>query len=73
MCARDRRGAGVRQKSNRLQEAATQGLPAVERKVTEHLRRKGYRRWRGYRARLTLLRISGIDLPDDLEQQIRGG
>ena len=35
-------------------------------------RRKGYRRWRGYRARLTLLRISGIELPPHLEQQMRG-
>ena len=41
--------------------------------VFKKRRRKGYRRWRGYRARLTLLRISVIDLPDDLEQQIRGG
>ena len=31
-------------------------------------RRKGYRRWRGYRARLTMLRINSIELPEKLEK-----
>ena len=33
-------------------------------------RRKGYRRWKGYRARLTLLRINSINLPPELEAQL---
>jgi large subunit ribosomal protein L21 len=33
-------------------------------------RRKGYRRWNGHRAKLTLLRIGAIELPDALETQL---
>jgi large subunit ribosomal protein L21 len=40
--------------------------------VFKKKRRKGYRRWKGYRSRLTLLRINSIDLPPDLEAQLGG-
>lgn len=32
--------------------------------------KKGYRRWKGYRQRLTVLRINSIDLPPQLEEQL---
>ena len=41
--------------------------------VFKKKRRKGYRRWRGYRSRLTLLRITEIELPAQLEAQMAGG
>ena len=41
--------------------------------VFKKRRRKGYRRWRGHRARLTLLRVSRIELPERLEQALRAG
>ena len=40
--------------------------------VFKKRRRKGYRRWKGYRARLTLLRIGSIEVPDRIEAQMRG-
>ena len=40
--------------------------------VFKKKRRKGYRRWRGYRARLTMLRIKDILLPESLEQSLSG-
>ena len=40
--------------------------------VFKKKKRKGYRRWKGYRARLSLLRISDIVLPPALEAQMRG-
>ena len=40
--------------------------------VFKKKRRKGYRRWKGHRARLTLLRINRIELPPDIEAQIGG-
>ena len=40
--------------------------------VFKKKRRKGYRRWKGHRARLTLLRINSIELPPDLEAQMGG-
>jgi len=38
-------------------------------------RRKGYQRWKGFRAELTVVRIGAIRLPPDLEDQMapRGG
>lgn len=33
-------------------------------------RRKGYRMWNGFRARLTVLRIKSINLPQELEAQV---
>ena len=33
-------------------------------------RRKGYRRWRGYRPRLTLLRVGEIDLPEAIDGEL---
>mmetsp|Transcript_46198 Transcript_46198/g.76393 ORF Transcript_46198/g.76393 Transcript_46198/m.76393 type:complete len:172 (+) Transcript_46198:74-589(+) len=38
-------------------------------------RRKGYRRWKGYRAPLTVVRVGEIGVPTDLEQYLvdRGG
>ena len=41
--------------------------------VFKKKRRKGYRRWRGYRARLSLLRINSIELPPDLEAAMSSG
>lgn len=38
--------------------------------VFKKKRRKGYRRWRGYRSRLTVLRVLAIDLPEGLEAQL---
>jgi large subunit ribosomal protein L21 len=38
--------------------------------VFKKKRRKGYRRWKGHRQRLTLLRINAIELPDVLEAQL---
>jgi len=40
--------------------------------VFKKKRRQGYRRWRGYRSRLSLLRIGAIECPDELEQRMRG-
>lgn len=40
--------------------------------VFKKKRRKGYRRWRGYRARLTLLRVLSIELPADIEHITAG-
>ena len=40
--------------------------------VFKKRRRKGYRRWKGYRARLTLLRVRAVELPESLEAQLRG-
>jgi large subunit ribosomal protein L21 len=39
--------------------------------VFKKRRRKGYRRWRGFRSRLTLLRVGEIELPAALEEQMR--
>lgn len=36
-------------------------------------RRKGYRRWKGYRSRLTLIRIGKIQLPQHLEEAVAQG
>ena len=41
--------------------------------VFKKRRRKGFRRWRGYRARLTLLRIGRIELPDRIESALKDG
>ena len=38
--------------------------------VFKKKRRKGYRRWKGHRQRLTLLRINAIELPEVLEAQL---
>ena len=38
--------------------------------VFKKKRRKGYRRWRGYRPRLTLLRVNSVDLPSTLEAEL---
>jgi large subunit ribosomal protein L21 len=40
--------------------------------VFKKRRRKGYRRWRGFRGRFTLLRINAIELPPALEASIAG-
>ena len=41
--------------------------------VFKKRRRKGFRRWRGYRARLTLLRIGRSELPDRIESALKDG
>ena len=38
--------------------------------VFKKKRRKGFRRWKGFRASLTVVRIGAIKLPPDLEDQI---
>lgn len=38
--------------------------------VFKKKRRKGYRRWKGYRAALSVVRIGAIRLPPELEVQI---
>ena len=40
--------------------------------VFKKKRRKGYRRWKGHRSRLTLLRVTSIELPPDIENQMSG-
>jgi len=39
--------------------------------VFKKKRRKGYRRWKGHRQRLTLLRIGSIELPPLLDAQLQ--
>lgn len=34
--------------------------------------KKGYRRWKGFRSRLTVVRINSIELPPDIEAQLDG-